>query len=207
LTTSKTTPSGHTRKHTAHRISIQPGEASVSKVIGTKGLQNLGGRVQEEYDRLLENWSDAIDFYLEMNDDLTISTLNQAIVLPLLAAEFDVEAASDSMVDVAARDWLWDAMNNMQMQTWRSHVVDMLEAPKFGWALGEIVLQKRKDGRLWLRNIDPRGQETLFKWEFDEHDTTTAFIQRDPDGGKLVSIPMQKTVHMTFGGRKGNPPG
>jgi len=83
----------------------------------------------------------------------------------------------------------------------------MLEAPSFGWALAEIVLQKRKDGRLWLRNLDPRGQETLNKWWFDEFDHTIAFEQRDPDTGRIAKIPMEKTVHMTFDGRKGNPQG
>jgi len=206
LTTPKTR---HIRKyaHNPRHITTRPGEADVSQVIGVRGLKNLGGRVQEEYDKLLLSWQDAVDFYIEMRDDITISTLMSSIKLPLLAAEFNVEAASDSMVDMAARDWLWDAMNNMQHQTWRSHVQDMLDSPGFGWALGEIVLQKRKDGRLWLRNIDPRGQETLHKWEFDEFDHTTAFIQKDPDTGKIVSIPIQKAVHMTFGGRKGNPQG
>jgi len=209
-----TTPKTRIRKypHALHprstsHITTRPGEGLVSQVIGTAGLQNLGGRIQEEYDRLLTNWSDAIDFYLEMRDDITLSTLMSAMTLPLLAAEFDVEAASDSLVDVAARDWLWDAMNNMHQQSWRSHVQDMLEAPSFGWSLAEIVLQKRKDGRLWIRNLDPRGQETLNRWWFDEFDHTVAFEQRDPDTGRIAKIPMEKAVHMTFGGRKGNPQG
>ena len=98
MTTPKTKPRKHPHAlhpRTPRRITTRPGEAEVSKVIGTRGLKNLGGRVQEEYDRLLENWSSAVDFYLEMRDDMTISTLMNAIKLPLLAAEFNVEAASD----------------------------------------------------------------------------------------------------------------
>jgi len=204
------TPNGRIRKHAHIRHAVEsplPGEEIVSQVIGSRGLKNLGGRVQEEYDRLLTSWAEAVKFYIEMRDDITISTLMNAIKLPLLAAEFDVEAASDAEVDVAARDWLWDAMNNMHHQTWRSHVQDMLEAPEFGFAIAEIVLEKRSDGRLWIKNIDPRGQETLYRWEFDEFDHTVAFIQQDPDTGRIASIPMSKTVHVTFGGRKGNPQG
>ena len=207
-----TTPKGHirhTRKHThiTRTVATRPGEEEASQVVGVRGLKNLGGRVQEEYDKLLTSWADAVKYYIEMRDDLTISTLMAAIKLPLLAAEFDVEAASDSIVDVAAKDWLWDAINNMDRQSWRSHVSDMLEAPEFGWALSEIVLEKRRDGRLWIKNIDPRGQETLYRWEFDEFDHTVAFVQQDPDTGRIATIPMQKTIHVTFGGRKGNPQG
>lgn len=204
-----TTPRGRSRKY-AFKPRVN-GAASptekVQQVIGSSGLKTLGGRVQDEYDQMLKSWEEEVKFYIEMDDDLTISTLMAALTLPLLAAEFDVEPASDSMVDVAARDWLWDTMNNMDRQTWRSHVKDMLDAPKFGFALGEIVLDKRKDGRLWLKNIDPRGQETLNKWEFDSFDHATGFVQRNPNSGKLVTIPIAKTVHMTFGGRKGSPQG
>ncbi len=188
-------------------ISHQPGVADASRVIGHTGLKNLGGRIQEDYLTTFRAWPTQVDTYLQMRDDITIGTLLESIKLPLLSADFDVEPASDQPADLAARDFLWDAMNRMDRQTWRSHVSDALESIDFGWSIGEMVLEKRRDGRLWLKNIDPRGQETLHKWEFDEHDHTLAFIQRDPDTGHFAPIPIEKTVHMVFRGRKGNPQG
>ena len=62
---------------------------------------------------------------------------------------------------------------------------------------------------MYIKNLDPRGQETLDRWEFDpvDKDDTTGFWQRDPDTGALTLIPLDKTIHMTFRGRKGNPQG
>ena len=50
------------------QIKITPGAAHAAKVLGTPGLRNLGGRIQEEYDTGLKPWSKAIDVYLEMKD-------------------------------------------------------------------------------------------------------------------------------------------
>lgn len=184
-----------------------PARDLAQKVLGAKGLKNLGGRVQEEYLQSLKSWRTLVDIYLEMKDDLHIAAGLDAMKLPLLAADFDVTPAGDTAGDIAAKDFLWENMQNMRRQTWRSYISDALEAIDFGFAIGEVVMEKRADGRLWLRNIDPRGQETLERWEFDEHDEVTAFVQRDPDTGRLINIPIRKLIHHTFRGRKGNPQG
>jgi len=191
------------------QIRVTPGAAHAAKVLGTPGLKNLGGRIQEEYDTGLKPWEKAVRVYLEMKDDVTVATLLDAIKLPLLSADFDVEPFSDLPADIAAKDFLWDNMMTMNRQSWRSHVADALESIDFGWSIGEMVMEKRADGHIYLRNIDPRGQETLHRWEFNDEskDDTVGFWQRDPDTGKIVLIPIEKTVHMTFRGRKGNPQG
>ena len=182
-------------------------KTAITKVIGVRGLKNLGGRIQEEYLTALKSWSKEVKICLEMRDDTVIGTLLDAIKLPLLAADFDVIPGGSEEADIAASDFLWANLNSMERQTWRRHVSDMLEALDFGFAIGEIVLEKRDDGKLWLKNIDPRGQETLEEWVFGETDTAITFVQRDPDTGKLLSIPLARCIHVAFRGRKGNPQG
>ena len=75
-------------------------------VIGNSGLKNLGGRIQEEYLRALQNWDQQVKIYLEMRDEPTIATLLAAIKLPLLSADFDTQPFSDSAADAEAADWL-----------------------------------------------------------------------------------------------------
>jgi hypothetical protein len=179
-------------------------------VIGVTGLKHIGGRIREEYLNAIKNWNTEVKLYLEMRDDPIIGALTDAIKLPLQAAQFDVEPApGGSPNDEAAAEWLWKAMNNMDGQTWISHVEDALECLDFGFALGEIVLDKRADGRLWLKNIDPRGQESLNRWEYDptEKDKLISFIQNDPNWGATYEIPISKCVHFRYRGRKGNPQG
>ena len=181
-------------------------KSELLKVMGVRGLSVFSGVLREEYLTDLRDWHKAARIYREMADDITVGTLLDSIIMPLLAADFDVPPISEAPGDVAARDFLWEAMNSMDHQTWRSHVVDALECLTFGFSFAEVIMEKRDDGRLWLKNLDPRGQETLQRWEWEE-DHPVAFIQRDPVTGKMYSIPVAKAVHVTFRGRKGNPQG
>ncbi|MFH1560947.1 MAG: hypothetical protein ABID84_06060, partial [Chloroflexota bacterium] len=187
-------------------VNANVGQGEMQKVIGKTGLSVWAGQIQEEYLALLKDWHKASKVYREMQDDTVIATLLDAIKFPLLAAEFDVVPRGESEADKAAAAFLWDNMNGMQGQTWRAYVRDCLECLDFGFALGEVIMEKREDGRLWLKNIDPRGQETLWLWEYED-DTLVSFIQQTERGWRSPSIPIGKCVHVTWGGRKGNPQG
>lgn len=193
------------RKHQGN----QP--VNLRTVVGVTGLKHIGGRIREEYLNALKSWTTEVKLYLEMKDDPIIGAQLDAIKLPLQAASFDVEPAPGGAPnDEAAAEWLFDCLNNMDGQTWNSHVEDALECLDFGFALSEIVLEKRIDGRLWLKNIDPRGQESLREWKYDDEeyrDKLTAFVQQDPNSGAAYTIPIDKCCHFTFRGRKGNPQG
>ena len=190
--------------------SYQNQGGNIRTVIGVTGLKHIGGRIREEYLNAIKTWSSEVKLLLEMRDDPLIGAMTDAIKLPLQAASFDVEPApGGSPNDEDAAEWLWEIMNNMEDQTWISHAEDALECLDFGFALGEIVLDKRADGRLWLKNIDPRGQESLDLWEYDptERDKLVAFKQIDPNSGERYTIPVTKCVHFKYRGRKGNPQG
>ncbi len=180
---------------------------------GQHGLSIWGGFVNEEYLTALSPWSKQVRVYLEMQDDPVIGTLLDAIKLPLLAADFEVEPVSDSPGDTRASEFLWDAMNGMHHQTFRSFAQDQLEALDFGFAVNEIVLDKREDGNLWIANLDPRGQETLFKWVLSgDHNDIPIAMEQGSFRGALVrqtntTVPLNKSVHAVFRGRKGNPQG
>ncbi len=182
-------------------------EAGPLKVIGVRGLKNLGGRINEEWNAALKTWTKEYKIYQEMRTDPVIGTLLEAIKLPILAAEFDVVKMGDTPADDEAADFLFANLDGMEKQTWRNHVSTALEALDFGFSVSEIVLEKRTDGRLWLKSLEPRAQETLERWEFAEDDSTTAMVQRDPDTGALLTIPLEKCIHIAFRGRKGNPQG
>jgi len=182
----------------------------VGDAMGVRGLKTFGHDINEQWKTILRDRTRRMKLYLEMREDIVIGTLLDAIKLPLLEASFTVEpAVANSPADQEAADWLDTCLKKMDKQTWRSHVADCLDSLEFGFAVSEIVLDKRADGRMWLKNIDPRGQETCDGWDWDEDnpDIASAFRQRDPDTRKLYEIPLARCVHVTFRGRKGNPEG
>jgi hypothetical protein len=187
--------------------------AQAQRQIGKRGLSIWGGFLSEEYLSALKPWANEVRVYLEMRDDTIIATLLDSVKMPLLAAPILTEPASDQHADAAAAEWLQQNLDSMTKQTLRSHTMDMLEALDFGFAIGEIILEKRQDGRLWLRNIEPRGQETLRRWiprEDGEPDDIVGFEQAPFRGASMlgiVRVPLDKCVHVTFRGRKGSPQG
>ena len=186
------------------KFGVNKEQTKITTSIGSKGLTRHMGKINEEYLGALKSWSKECKMYLEMRDDATIGTLLDAIKLPLLSADFGVVPGGDKPGDEKAADFLWDNLNKMHKQSWRSHVEDALSALDFGWSISEVTLEKRKDGKLWLKNIDPRGQETLYQWEYED-DELVGFTQSDNSG--LITIPIDKCVHIAYRGRKGNPQG
>ena len=190
---------------------VHPQDVELS--LGAKGLSIWGGHVTEEYLTSLRPWTREIKVYLEMRDDPVIGAMLDAVKMPIMAAPLTVKAVSDDARDVAAAEFLQNNLDNMQRQTWASYISDALECLDFGFSLGEIVLEKRDDGHLWLRNIEPRGQETLRRWLIDpegEIDDVVGFEQGG-FGTSFISagrrVPLEKCVHLIFRGRKGNPQG
>ena len=171
------------------------------------GLSVWSGQVKEEYLSALSPWSRAIKVYQEMQHDVVIGALFEAVKTPLLASPFEVAAASDSVDDVAAKQFVEDNLLNNPSLDWPSHVSDSLEFLDIGFAISEKVLEKRSDGRLYLRDLMPIGQDTLDKWgENDDFGRPTSFIQRDERGRTRAAV-FDKLLHFVSGGHKRNPQG
>ncbi len=176
--------------------------------IGIPGLTISAGRVVEEYIVALRSYSNRVKIWKEMADHPIIGTLLDALKFPILAAPVTVQPASAaSEGDKQAALWLEQNLSQMHRQTWRAHMLEALECLEYGYSVAEIVLDKRADGRLWLRNLSPRAPETLHKWGFDEEGQALSFWQRRTDNYAVVEIPLGECVHVAFKGRKGNPEG
>ena len=174
--------------------------------VGVTGLNQRDGRISEEFNNAIRTPQQRFALYKEMSVDASIAAMLRCVKLPLLAGSFTVEAGSDQSSDIELAKFIQRNLFGMYRQSWRSHVRDMLESLQYGFSLGEIVLEKRGDGQLYLRNVEPRAQETLDRWEFDGANVT-AFVQRDPITQSSKSIPIDKLIHITLDSSKGNPEG
>jgi len=190
-----------------------PDAGTVTKILGDAGLSIWAGYLGEEYLVDLKPWSNEARYVLEARDETLIGTLLDAIKMPMIRSEIFVEPASNDVADVAFAEFVDCNLRQMHKQSIRKWLTDMIEAIEFGFSLGEIVLEKRTDGRLWIRNIMPRGQETLRRWAAEDPahpDEFSHFIQgmyRGSAPRREIAIPLNKCVHVTWRGRKGNPQG
>ena len=191
----------------------EPSGKISTRILGDAGLSIWAGYLGEEYLVELKPWANEARYILEARDEAIIGTLLDAIKMPMIRAEIVVEPASDDEADVQLANFVDANLRQMRKQSLRKWLTDMIEAIEFGFSLGEIVLEKRTDGRLWIRNIMPRGQETLRRWAAEDPahpDEFSHFIQgmyRGSAPRREIAIPLNKCLHVVWRGRKGNPQG
>lgn len=180
------------------------------------GLSMWMGMIREEEQPQLKTLSRRLKINREMTRDATVGAFLDAIKLPLLAASFDVIPGGDSALDQEAALFLHDTLGMVSRGDssvpWHEHVSDALEALEFGFALVEMTLSQRIDGKVGVGDLTPIGQETLpddGAWELDSKQDVVQVWQGDPNtpGADKVSVPGWKLLHFTFKNRKRNPEG
>jgi len=89
---------------------------------------------------------------------------------------------------------------------------------EYGWAYFEIVWKRRlgpfkdppskyDDGKIGIRKLAIRGQNTLYKWEFDENGGLKGMWQLAGTSHVPVFIPIEKSLLFRTDTRRGNPEG
>ena len=190
------------------------------KQLGTTGLRRHGGYVYEEFLPMLR-WPRAGDVYQEMADnDPVVGAILYLAEMLIRNAEWSTEAASDKPVDKEAAEFLYSCMHDMDT-SWADTISEILSMLTYGFSFHEIVYKIRRgpheknskfrskysDGRIGWRRMPIRSQTTLHEWIFDEEGDIKAFVQHDPNTGKIVVIPLSKGLLFRTRVLRDNPEG
>lgn len=190
------------------------------KQLGTTGLRRHGGYVYEEFLPNLR-WPRAGRVYQEMADnDPVVGAILYLAEMLIRNAEWTTEAASDKPEDVEAAEFLYSCMHDMDM-SWADTISEILSMLTYGFSFHEVVYKirrgphernskfrsKHSDGKIGWRRIPIRSQDTLHEWMFDDEGDIKAFVQYDPNTGKIVVIPLSKGLLFRTRVLRDNPEG
>lgn len=127
-------------------------------------------------------------------------------------AEVDNEQAAED-----AAQFIRECQLDME-QPWSEVINDAISMLVYGYSLQEKVFKIRggevadptkrsryNDRKIGWRKFAARGQETVVKWNGEEHGEIVSIDQRV--GQKIVTIPYQKLMHYRTSSRRGNPLG
>jgi len=193
-----------------------------TSIMGTTGLREIGGRIDEEFLRELVG-ERGIAVYKEMSEnDSIIGAVIFAIDMLIRNVDWDVQKVSDDPEDVEAADFVKSNMDDMS-HSWKEMISEILSMLVYGWSWHEIVYKMRvapdhadptkrskfTDGRIGWRKLPIRSQETWFRWWFDEKevDSLVALEQWDMVKGIKAIIPIEKSLLFRTRHRKNNPEG
>lgn len=188
--------------------------------LGVTGLETSAGRVIEEKLRRLQG-RQGILLYAEIRDnDPIIGASLTAMENLIRGMTWSVERAGSDQEDFEKADLLESIMEDMS-HSWVDFIAEVLTYWVFGWQWTEIVWKLRdgvkrepgmssrfNDGKIGIRKLAPRAQESFDRWIFDESDNAVqALVQRAHLRGDLITIPIGKSLLFTTTSRKRNPEG
>lgn len=188
--------------------------------VGLSGLVHQAGYVYEEFLPQLQGIR-AIKVYKEMSsNDPIIASMLFAIDMFLRKVSWNVQKAGEDEKSEADAKFLEECMNDMS-GTWPDFISEVNSMLEQGWAYFEILYKRRtdeekpdgtpnskyNDGKIGWRKFDPRSQDSLDRWQFDDEGGTIGMWQRPAPDYQLRYIPMGKAMLFRTTSRKNNPEG
>lgn len=194
------------------------------RTIGSYGLRAYSGWVREEFLPNLVG-RQAARTYREMADNsATVGAVLFAIKQSMRQISWRVTPSSDLPEAHAAAEFVESCMDDMS-HSWEDFVDEMLTMLQYGFAPHEIVYKRRlgrhpgngpdgkplppskfDDGRIGIRKLPIRGQDTIIKWFFSPDGGIEGMTQQ-PWVGQIVDIPIEKLLLFRPQAHKGNPEG
>lgn len=173
--------------------------------IGVSGLRHSGGWLMEEARPDLRGRAGARVFREMADDDATVGAILRAIEAMVGRVSWHVDAADGAEAEAAfARSVLMDSPS----QPWTEVMSETLSLLTFGWAALEILWERRPvDGRLGVKRLAPRAQETLYRWQLDPEGQVIALEQLPPLESGLRVIPADRLILFRTEARRNNPEG
>ena len=111
--------------------------------------------------------------------------------------------------DEKAKEFLQYNIDNLDVP-WSQVIEEALSALIYGFCFLETIYRTdAKTGRIYWRDFSPRSQSSLIGWKYqsDESDNCTHFIQWDPSSGRTIDIPLHRGVLININKTRKNPEG
>ena len=188
--------------------------------VGLSGLVHQAGYVYEEFLPQLQGIR-AIKVYKEMSsNDPIIASMLFAIDMFLRKVSWHVQKSGEDKKAEDDAKFLEECMNDMS-GTWPDFISEVNSMLEQGWSYFEILYKRRThdekddgnrvskydDGKIGWRKFDPRSQDSLDRWEFDEEGGIRGLWQRPAPDYQLRYIPIGKAMLFRTTSRKNNPEG
>ena len=187
--------------------------------IGRIGQKRYNGVFYEEFLRELQGIR-GVEVYREMaNNDDTVGAILFAIKMLIRHTQWNIEPGGDTAKDREAAEFVESCMDDMQ-STWTDTISEILSFLVYGWSYHEIVYKRRmgktknqktkskySDSLIGWQKLPIRSQDTLYKWEYDQHDNLVGMTQMPPPDYGFITIPMKKAMLFRMESAKDNPEG
>jgi len=185
--------------------------------IGYTGLKEVSGYVYEN-SKVELRWPYAGETYRKMMLDPTIASLVNFIKIMITKPQwYATYPDGSSEQSKEAAEFLSYCMSNMEDQTWRDFIGQVVDYIFFGFQINEKVFTRVTkgtwEGKIKWKHLPSRPQDTLTGWVMDKQGIVQG-VKQNPsrigvstNGVSEVTIPRNKFLHFKNMPRSSNPEG
>ena len=175
--------------------------------IGKTGLKWSYGYIYDEFLTTLRG-TRGRKVYREMRDnDAIIGAMTFAINQILREARWSIRPGDENVAECKQdAKFLEDNLFGM-VHSWSGIFTDILTFFTYGFSLFEQVFYRRDDNKIAWKKLAFRSQESLERWDLDEHGETLGFFQRPAPDYREFYIPIGKCLHFRTESAGNNPEG
>ena len=190
--------------------------------LGSTGLVQYGGKVQEDFLRQLQG-RQGVANYREMSDnDPVVGAIMHAIEMLMRKVDWSVDASDvNDEQAVQYAEFVASCMQDMS-QSWDDTLSAILSFLTYGFSVHEIVYKRRQghdgdspskfnDGLIGWKKLPIRGQSTIYEWDIDSNGGINGVVQEqvlgETFGRSNVNIPIEKMLLFRTSTKYNNPRG
>lgn len=192
---------------------------------GSVGLKQINGRIIEESRKELR-FPESMKTFRLMANDATISSALSLFEMMTERVEWDVDTGTNPSPEMEAKaKFLKECMYDME-HSWGEFIREVTSIYTYGFSVHEKVYRKRRrsagskydDGKIGLRKLPVRAQDTLSKWVFSDDGRSLLGVEQDLSliengmryvnlGKTSVFIPRKKFLLFRTNTKRDNPEG
>ncbi len=168
--------------------------------VGAPGFAIYGGFIVEHEKDSRLSGIEKYRTYSDMLANVAIVAAGVRFFLNIIAdAEWKIEPAKEGDNDPTPEakkiaDSVKDIMHSMETP-WHRVVRRAAMFRFYGFSVQEWTAIRRPDGALGFKDIEPRPQITIERWETDRSGNVIGIVQRSPQTMKDIYLPREKCVY------------
>lgn len=189
-------------------LTIPFGKAtSVNNAISQNGFINSDAFYDDDLPTDLQPHKKNSTFY-RMGQNSIISSVFNLYSSLLLTIKWSVRKAKSNETPKENIKLFQSIVDDME-HSWLEFVENSLSFMQYGWTAFEIVLKKRKDGKIGIRKFQQIPQRTLKNWKVSETGEILGLVQYGNEFNKFqdVFIPIERMILISNNGANGSPEG
>lgn len=177
------------------------------KESGVPGTPIYAGYPQDNETNAKLRGSEKYRYFSEALVNVAIVGAGVRYFLNLVAkATWAVTPADDSPAAQEYADFVKDVMDDIDTP-WRRIVRRAAMYRFYGFSIQEWTAKRRPDGRIGFRDIAPRPQSTITKWDTDRGGNILGVIQSSPQDGTEIWLPRKKIMYLVDDSLSDSPEG